>query len=203
MINGALTIGTLDGANIEMREEVGADDFFLFGMDAAGVEAARATHDPKAAITADPDLAAVMALLEGGHFNHCEGGIFDDIIDSLTSWGDYWMVMADFDSYIAARPRSIWPSPTRWAGPARPSATAPPAASSRRTARCANTTGISTWIRSTRGSSRSTDGGSRSAGAIPPSPEPLIGPWRGDDPPRGAPMTGHRPRVHRDRPVLA
>jgi starch phosphorylase len=70
MMNGAVTIGTLDGANIEIREEVGEDNFFLFGLTAEEVEATRANYDPNAIIEADMDLKRVMGLLESGHFNH-------------------------------------------------------------------------------------------------------------------------------------
>ena len=103
MINGALTIGTLDGANIEMREEVGAEHFFLFGLTADEVAAKRATYKPQDAIDVCPELAAVIDLLRSGHFNQCEPGIFDEILDSVTAWGDYWMICADFASYIEAQ----------------------------------------------------------------------------------------------------
>ena len=85
MMNGALTIGTLDGANIEIREEVGAENFFLFGLTAEEVEAKRGHYDPAAIIAADEDLSRVMHLLQSGHFNLFEPGIFDPIIQSITS----------------------------------------------------------------------------------------------------------------------
>ncbi len=103
MINGALTIGTLDGANIEIREEAGAENFFLFGLTAAGVEVRRKDYNPVAIIEADPDLKRVLQLLESGHFNPFEPGIFDAIIHSLTVHGDYWMTVADFRSYVEAQ----------------------------------------------------------------------------------------------------
>ncbi|MGB8078727.1 MAG: glycogen/starch/alpha-glucan phosphorylase, partial [Gallionella sp.] len=106
MMNGALTIGTLDGANIEMREEVGEENFFLFGLTAAEVEAERTRHDPNAIIDADGDLRRVMQLLGSGHFNQFEPYIFDPIIRSLTSHGDYWMSIADFRSYVDAQQRA-------------------------------------------------------------------------------------------------
>jgi starch phosphorylase len=106
MMNGSLTIGTLDGANIEMREEVGEDNFFLFGLTAEEVEAGRANHNPNAIIEADEDLRRVMQLLGSGHFNQFEPYIFDPIIQSLTSHGDYWMTTADFRSFVDAQQRA-------------------------------------------------------------------------------------------------
>jgi starch phosphorylase len=103
MINGAVTIGTLDGANIEIREEAGVENFFLFGLTAPEVEARRRDYDPARVIEADQDLRRVMGLLESGHFNPTEPGIFDHIIRSLTGHGDYWMTVADFRSYVEAQ----------------------------------------------------------------------------------------------------
>ncbi len=103
MLNGAVTIGTLDGANIEIREEVGAENFFLFGLTADQVEAQRATYDPEAIIAADEDLARVMHLLEIGYFNQFEPGIFDGIIASVKNPHDPWMTAADFRSYVEAQ----------------------------------------------------------------------------------------------------
>ncbi len=100
MMNGALTIGTLDGANIEIRDEVGEENFFLFGLDAEQVEAQRKCYDPNAIIAADADLQQVMKLLECGHFSQFECGIFEPIIQSLRNPYDPWMTIADFRSYI-------------------------------------------------------------------------------------------------------
>jgi starch phosphorylase len=105
MMNGAITIGTLDGANVEIREEVGDENFFLFGLDEAEVEALRSHYNPCAIIEADDDLKAVMNLLESGYFNQLEQGVFDDIIGSLKSPGDSWMTIADFRSFIDAQAR--------------------------------------------------------------------------------------------------
>ena len=100
MMNGAITIGTYDGANIEILEAVGEDNFFLFGLKEAEVEDLRSHYNPQAYINTDPDLQAVMLLLESGHFNPCDPGIFDDLIYSLKDPGDPWMTLADFRSYI-------------------------------------------------------------------------------------------------------
>ncbi|HEY8035080.1 MAG TPA: glycogen/starch/alpha-glucan phosphorylase [Methylobacter sp.] len=105
MMNGALTIGTLDGANIEIREEVGDENFFLFGLTEEQIEARRQHYDPSAIIDQDEDLQRVMNLLESGHFNQFEPGIFDDLIASIKSKYDPWMTIADFRSYIDAQKR--------------------------------------------------------------------------------------------------
>src|SRR5690606_22167680 len=85
MLNGALTIGTLDGANIEIRQEVGAENFFLFGLTAEEVEARRCQYDPESVINGNEDLRRVMHLLESGHFSQFEPGIFDPIIQTIKS----------------------------------------------------------------------------------------------------------------------
>ncbi len=116
MMNGAVTIGTLDGANIEIREEVGDDNFFLFGLTATEVEATRGHYDPNAIIENDPDLKRVMALLESGHFNHLEPGLFDSIIGAIRSPHDPWLVAADFRSFVEAQNRaaSAYRDRERW-----------------------------------------------------------------------------------------
>ncbi|WP_426360543.1 glycogen/starch/alpha-glucan phosphorylase [Pseudocolwellia sp. HL-MZ19] len=103
MMNGALTIGTLDGANIEIREEVGEENFFLFGAQAHEVETIRANYNPNDIINNSPHLSAVMKLLESGHFNLFEPGIFDSIIQSIRSHDDMWLTAYDFDSYYEAQ----------------------------------------------------------------------------------------------------
>ncbi len=103
MMNGALTIGTLDGANIEIREEVGHDNFFLFGLTEEQVEELSSHYDPVSIIHQDEDLQRVMNLLESGHFNQFEPNIFDDIIASVKSPHDPWMTIADFRSYVNAQ----------------------------------------------------------------------------------------------------
>ena len=105
MMNGALTIGTLDGANIEIREEAGEENFFLFGLTETEVQALKSHYNPCAMIEADEDIKAVINLLESGHFNQLESGIFDDILNSIKSPNDPWMTIADFRSYIDAQER--------------------------------------------------------------------------------------------------
>jgi starch phosphorylase len=103
MMNGAITIGTLDGANIEIREEVGEENFFLFGLTAEQVDAARGHYNPAAIVAADDDLARVIHLLESGHFNLFEPGLFDSVVQSILSPHDPWLTAADFRSYVNAQ----------------------------------------------------------------------------------------------------
>ncbi len=103
MMNGALTIGTLDGANIEIREKAGAENFFLFGLNAEEVQEMRAGYDPNQIIADDKDIRRVMELFEGARFNAAEPGIFDVLIAGLRNSHDQWLTMADFRSYIDAQ----------------------------------------------------------------------------------------------------
>jgi starch phosphorylase len=103
MMNGALTIGTLDGANIEIRESVGEDNFFLFGAQAHEINAIRENYQPNDIIAKSETLSAVMHLLESGHFNLFEPGIFDSIINSIRDTQDMWLTAYDFDSYFQAQ----------------------------------------------------------------------------------------------------
>jgi glycogen phosphorylase len=105
MMNGAITIGTLDGANIEIREEVGDDNFFLFGLTEEQVEEMRHHYDPASIIQQDEDLQRVMNLLEWGHFNQFEPSVFDCVLNSLKSPHDPWMTIADFRSFVDAQKR--------------------------------------------------------------------------------------------------
>jgi len=106
MLNGAITIGTLDGANIEIRQEVGEDNFILFGLTASEIEKLRYAYNPQTYIDNDPELFAVMNLLQSGLFNVTEPGIFDDIFASLKDPHDPWMVLADFRSYVDAQKKA-------------------------------------------------------------------------------------------------
>lgn len=103
MMNGAVTIGTLDGANVEIREAVGEEYFFLFGLQTNQVAEMAGRYNPQSYIDQDADLQAVMHLLEVGHFNQFEPGMFDGILASLRNPHDEWMTLADFRSYIDAQ----------------------------------------------------------------------------------------------------
>jgi glycogen phosphorylase len=116
MMNGAITIGTLDGANIEILEEVGEENFFLFGLTAEEVEQRRCAYEPEAIIAGDEDLARVLHLLKSGLFNQFEPGIFDPIVDSIRNPLDPWLVVADFRSYVEAQKRAadLFQDRERW-----------------------------------------------------------------------------------------
>ncbi len=116
MMNGAITIGTMDGANIEILEEVGDDNFFLFGLDAAQVAETREDYRPWDIIDADEDLYAVMQLLKSGYFNQFEKHLFNDIIDSITSANDPWLTAADFRSFVDTQElvARAYRDPQRW-----------------------------------------------------------------------------------------
>ncbi len=102
-LNGALTIGTLDGANIEIRDEVGPDNFFLFGLDAAEVAARKAGgYRPAEVLAADPELRAVLDLIASGHFSGGDRELFAPIIRHLAEHDEY-LVLADYASYVAAQ----------------------------------------------------------------------------------------------------
>ncbi len=103
MMNGALTIGTYDGANIEILEAVGEDNFFLFGLRAKDVEELRQCYRPWHYVEQDEDLRGVIELIRSGHFSMNEPGIFDMVLDALLSPNDPWMTLADFRSYVNAQ----------------------------------------------------------------------------------------------------
>jgi len=116
MMNGAITIGTYDGANIEIMDAVGEDNFFLFGLKADEVKALRGSYNPQQYIDGDPSLAQVISLLESDHFSGMEPGLFRGIIDGIRSPDDPWVTLADFRSYIEAQQRAeaAWRDQERW-----------------------------------------------------------------------------------------
>ena len=104
-MNGALTIGTLDGANVEIRQSVGEDNFFLFGLTAEEVQDLnKQGYDPQSYLKKDPELAKVIHLINEGHFSRNKPNLFRPIIDSLL-FNDPYKLMADFTSYVACQER--------------------------------------------------------------------------------------------------
>lgn len=103
-LNGALTIGTLDGANVEIRQEVGDENFFLFGLTAEEVMAKRNTYRPQEYYEQDPELRQAINQLLEGHFSPDNPGLFHPIVRSLLDV-DWFFTLADFSSYVACQDR--------------------------------------------------------------------------------------------------
>ena len=115
-MNGALTIGTLDGANVEIREEVGAENFFLFGLDAAEVTALKAQgYRPRTYYETDPELREILDLLSDGTFSGGDRELFRPLIDSLLNHDPY-LVLADFRAYLDAQAHveRAWQDQEQW-----------------------------------------------------------------------------------------
>jgi len=103
-LNGAVTIGTLDGANVEIGEEVGAENIFIFGLQVEEVEKLWADgYDPHAVLAADPELSALLDWLRSDTFTPEQAGALSPVVDSLVEGGDPYLVLADFRSYVDAQ----------------------------------------------------------------------------------------------------
>ena len=116
MINGALTIGTLDGANVEIREEAGAENFFLFGMTVDEVERLKSEgYRPADCIEGDPELAEVLELIVHGTFTHGDTEVLRPLVDNLIHH-DPFLVLADYRSYIdcQAKVSAAWRDSDKW-----------------------------------------------------------------------------------------
>jgi starch phosphorylase len=104
-MNGAVTIGTLDGANVEIRDAVGADNFFLFGLTADAVARAKAEgYEPRAVYEANSELREALDLIADGFFSNGDRALFRPLVDSLLSHDDY-MVLADYQGYVYCQQR--------------------------------------------------------------------------------------------------
>ena len=104
-LNGALTIGTLDGANVEIKSEVGDDNIFIFGMTSDEIIAGRKIgYTPIKYYENDPSLKLIVDILKTNYFNKSEPGIFDPIVNELL-YRDYYFVMADYEAYATAQKR--------------------------------------------------------------------------------------------------
>ena len=115
-LNGALTVGTLDGANVEMRDLVGDDNIFIFGLTAAEVEASRAQGiDSTERIAASPILREALDEIGSGVFSTDDAARYRGLVDTLTHH-DYFMVCADFDAYWATQIKidAAWRDRRRW-----------------------------------------------------------------------------------------
>ncbi|UXA08488.1 glycogen/starch/alpha-glucan phosphorylase [Mycobacterium sp. SMC-2] len=116
MINGALTIGTLDGANVEMRDEVGPENFFLFGLTEQEVAAVQARgYRPADYVEANDELGAALDLIAGGAFSHGDTEVFKPLVDNLRS-EDPFLVCADYASYVNCQEQvnAAWQDRESW-----------------------------------------------------------------------------------------
>jgi len=116
MMNGALTIGTRDGATIEMAQEAGEENFFLFGLTAQQVADSRGWYNPHWHYEHEPETRAALDLIFSGHFNRHEPGIFEPLRDTLLTHGDHYMHLADLKSYLDADRRlvELYANPEEW-----------------------------------------------------------------------------------------
>lgn len=117
-LNGALTIGTLDGANVEMREHVGEENMFIFGNTAEQVEQLRQRgYNPREYYDKDEELRQALTQIGTGVFNQVEPGRYRDLVDSLLNFGDHYQVLADYRSYVDCQDRvdELYRQPELWA----------------------------------------------------------------------------------------
>jgi len=106
-LNGALTIGTLDGANVEILEEVGDDNIFIFGQTVEGIEELKNSgYDPRTYYEQDDELKAVLDWLSSDFFSPKAGNVLEDLPKSLLEWGDPFFVLADYRAYLEAQERA-------------------------------------------------------------------------------------------------
>jgi starch phosphorylase len=117
MMNGALTIGTRDGATIEMAQEAGEENFFLFGLTAEQVAGSRGWYNPHWHYEHEPETRAALDLIFSDYFSRNEPGAFAPLYDTLLTHGDYYMHLADLKSYLEAdqRLRELYVDSDEWA----------------------------------------------------------------------------------------
>jgi starch phosphorylase len=117
MMNGALTIGTLDGATIEMAEEAGEENFFLFGLTADQVVSSRGWYKPQWHYQSEPETRAALDMISSDYFSRYEPGVFGSLRDTLLTYGDHYMHLADLKSYLEADQRlcQLYADPDAWA----------------------------------------------------------------------------------------
>ena len=117
MMNGALTIGTRDGATIEMAAEAGEENFFLFGLTAEQVSASRGWYNPHWHYEYDSETREALDLIFSDYFSRNEPGVFAPLRDTLLTHGDHYMHLADLNSYLEAdeRLRTLYANPDEWA----------------------------------------------------------------------------------------
>ena len=115
-LNGALTIGTLDGANVEIREEVGAENFFLFGLTADEVTRVKATgYRPRTIYEQNPTLREVLDFIASGALADGDAALFRPLVDNLL-YDDHFLVLADYQAYVDCQEQvtALWRDPPAW-----------------------------------------------------------------------------------------
>ena len=117
MMNGALTIGTRDGATIEMAQEAGEENFFLFGLTAEQVAGSRGWYNPHWHYEHEPETRAALDLIFSDYFSRNEPGVFAPLRDTLLTHGDHYMHLADLKAYLEAdqRLRELYADSDGWA----------------------------------------------------------------------------------------
>ncbi len=117
MMNGALTVGTRDGATIEMAEEAGEENLFLFGLTVEQVENSRSWYSPHWHYENEPETRAALDLIFSDHFSRNEPGVFAPLRDLLLLFGDHYMHLADLTSYCQAHEQlgALYADPGAWA----------------------------------------------------------------------------------------
>ena len=116
-LNGALTIGTLDGANVEMKEQVGDENIFIFGHTTPQVAELRARGwQPRTVYEGNAELQRVLDAIQSGVFSPGEPGRYQAIFDTLVNWGDHYLLLADYESYVAkqAEVDALYRDPDAW-----------------------------------------------------------------------------------------
>ena len=118
MMHGALTLGTYDGANVEINQEIGDDNMFLFGMRTEDVAKARPTYSSRAIYNSEPEIKQAIDMIKSNVFSLLEPGLFEPIIRSLLDYNDYYMLLGDLKSYIAAQDRvdATYRDEAKWNG---------------------------------------------------------------------------------------
>jgi starch phosphorylase len=117
MMNGALTVGTRDGATIEMAAEAGRENLFLFGLTAEQVTESRSWYNPRWHYENEPEVRGALDLISSDHFSRNEPGIFAPLCDALLTHGDFYMHLADLKSYLQAHEQieALYADPDAWA----------------------------------------------------------------------------------------
>ena len=116
-MNGALTIGTEDGANIEIRDQVGADNIFIFGNSTPQVEAIRQSgYQPKTIYQNNAALNEALNKIDGGFFSPTDRRRYHDVFNTLVNYGDHYLLLADYADYVAAQSRvdQLYQNPGEW-----------------------------------------------------------------------------------------